>query len=827
MKRPFVVVALVYGGGLVLAEVVQPSLGALFSATLLFALLALFAGSVRFLLIWPLVFFAGWTNLVWRTAVVSPNDLRVTQGDSVEIVTLQGVLCETPSARIFIRDEKEVQRTLATVHVTRMLRKGTNWQAAFGKILVTTPAILSDLFFRGQTVELTGVLASPPGPVAEGLFDYRSYLRRQGVYYQLKTESTNDWRLLSTNKKPPLGDRFLAWAQTTLARGLPGEDEPLRLLWAMTLGWKTGLTDEIYEPFMRSGTMHIFAISGLHIALIAGILVSLLRLFQISRDLCGWLIVPTIWFYTAATGWQPSAIRSTIMMTVIITGWALERPSDLLNSLAAAAFIILLWDPQQLFGASFQLSFFVVLSIALLMPPLERLADRLLQSDPLLPAQLLPRWRKWLRTPLRWLSLTLATSFAAWLGSLPLTAYYFHLLSPITLFANLVIVPLSSVALASNLGSLLCGAWCPWMTVLFNHSGWWWMECMIKLSNWSTLVPSAFLYVRSPNGVDFAVYYALLIGACSGWLLASKRRPWLLGGIVALSLYYGLRSEAARRPAFVTVVPLSGGVLAYFHGPSHGRDMLVDTGNTNSVQFVTKPFLRAQGLNRLPNLLLTHGDLRHVGGANLIADLFSVPQVCVSPLRFRSSAYRRQVEEFSRTPGRLRKIRRGDKLEPWSVLHPEGTERFPRADDGPLALAATLNGTRVMLLSDLGKSGQEVLLQRTTDLHADIVITGLPYASEPLGDPLLAAINPRLIIVADSDYPAQERANAKLQQRLRHWRIPIIYTRYAGAVTLEFLKGEWTVRAMDGTCIQSRNLASRLNHLLRPPEEPMPVPETD
>src|SRR5215467_12567446 len=123
--------------------------------------------------------------------------------------------------------------------------------------------------------------------------------------------------------------------------------------------------------------MHIFAISGLHIALIAGILVSLLRLFQIARGLCGWLIIPAIWFYTAATGWQPSAIRSTI----IITGWALKRPSDLLNSLAAAAFIILLWDPQQLFGASFQLSFFVVLSIALLMPPLERLADHLLQSD--------------------------------------------------------------------------------------------------------------------------------------------------------------------------------------------------------------------------------------------------------------------------------------------------------------------------------------------------------------------------------------------------------------------------------------------------------------
>src|SRR4029077_7095626 len=117
---------------------------------------------------------------------------------------------------------------------------------------------------------------------------------------------------------PPVADRFLAWAQPTLARGLPGEDESLRLLWAMSLGWKTALTSEINEPFMRSGTMHIFAISGLHIALIAGILVSLLRVAQVPRGWCGLAVIPSIWFYTAATGWQSSAIRSTVMMTVVI-----------------------------------------------------------------------------------------------------------------------------------------------------------------------------------------------------------------------------------------------------------------------------------------------------------------------------------------------------------------------------------------------------------------------------------------------------------------------------------------------------------------------------
>src|SRR6185436_20764222 len=137
---------------------------------------------------------------------------------------------------------------------------------------------------------------------------------------QLRVASTNDWTLardFAQPSRPPLSDRFSKWAMATLARGLP-EDESLRLLWAMTLGWKTALTGEVSEPFMRSGTMHIFAISGLHIALIAGLLVALFRVFQVPRSICGAFVIPLIWIYTGFTGWQASAIRSTIMSSVIV-----------------------------------------------------------------------------------------------------------------------------------------------------------------------------------------------------------------------------------------------------------------------------------------------------------------------------------------------------------------------------------------------------------------------------------------------------------------------------------------------------------------------------
>ena len=799
MKRPLVPAALCYGGGLLLTEFFQPPLLVLFGVTFVVLALALVWSDARPHLLWPLLVLAGWTNLVSRTAIISPHDLRrIMSGDPV-LVTIHGTLGETPSLRIFGRDEEESWRTLARLHVTE-LRRETYWQPATGRIVVSTRGALPSHFFAGRRVEITGILAPPPSPIAEGLFDYRTYLARQGIYFQLKANSTNAWAVLpGCPTSPPWSDRFLAWSQRTLARGLPYEDDSLRLLWAMTLGWKTALTNEINEPFMRSGTMHIFAISGLHIALIAGILVSLLRVMQVPRAWCGLIVIPLIWFYTAATGWQSSAVRSTVMMSIVIGGWALKRPSDLLNSLAVAAFLILLWDPQQLFQASFQLSFFVVLSIALFLPPLEKIRDQMLQPDLMLPPALIPRWQRWLSKPLHWLTTAFATSLAAWLGSLPLTAYYFHLFSPVTLLANLIVVPLSSLALMSSLGSLICGDWLSWLTALFNYSGWFWMLAMMKVSDWATLLPGAYRYVASPSVGSFVMYYALLIGVLSGWLIARRRRVWSSVAIAVVAALCFWRWQSSRAHYQITVLPLNGAHSLFVDGPGQETDWLIDSGNTNSVEFVTKPFLRAQGVNEVPRLLLSHGDLRHVGGTETLDQLFSVGAFYTSSIRFRSLKYRDLMSNLEQTPSRRRMINRGDTAGVWRVLHPATGDKFPQADDNALVLLGEFQGTRVLVLSDLGRPGQDALLTREKDLHADVVVVGLPEQTEPLSDPLLDSIQPRLVVVADSEFPATKRASPRLRERLAKQNAVVLYTRFTGAVSLTLRYSGWTARAMDGT----------------------------
>jgi competence protein ComEC len=596
---------------------------------------------------------------------------------------------------------------------------------------------------------------------------------------------------------PPLTDRFLNWSQHTLALGLP-EDETLRLLWAMTLGWRTAFTGDIGDPFLRAGTMHLFAIDGLRIALISGMLVTLLRVLQLSRAWCGAVAVPMIWFYTAATGWEPSAVRASVMMTVVLGGWALKRPGDLLNSLGGAAFLIVLWDPRQLFEASFQLSFFVMLTIGLLLPKLNDLSDRLLRYDPLLPVELIPKWRRVLTGFLRISARYFSLSLTAWIGSIPLSALYFHLFSPVSPLANLIAVPLGTFALMANFGALISGTWLPFVTELFNNAAWFFMAAMANVSEWFTRIPGAYFYVRAPSWIWIGVYYVILVAALSGWLKTTQRKFWGIGALILVTAVYLAQREISDEQTNLTILPLNGGHAVFVSGGGSENDWLIDCGNEDAVNFTLKPFLRAQGVNHIPRLALTEGDAKNCGGTATLDQLFGIDELWTSPVHFRSAIYNKTVELFERQPSSHKLFVYGGTNSCWRVLGPTATNNFSRADDNALVLLGNFSGTKILLLSDLSQAGQSALLATTNDLRADIVIAGLPTEGEPLSDALADAIRPRVIIIADSDFPATRRASRKLKERLEQKGIPTLYTRESGAVKVIVDGKDWQLTAMNG-----------------------------
>jgi len=290
----------------------------------------------------------------------------------------------------------------------------------------------------------------------------------------------------------------------------------------------------------------------------------------------------------------------------------------------------------------------------------------------------------------------------------------------------------------------------------------------------------------------------VLIGWLSGWLFAPKQRIWSVAALILLVAGYAWHWQATRSEIKLTVLPLNGGHAVFVDAAGRKNDWLVNCGDENAVNFTLKPFLRAQGVNHVQRLVLTHGDLRSSGGAESLNKLFGIGEIYTSPARFRSMAYREIIAEFEKQSLRHRIINRGGTAGCWQVLHPDAMDNFEHADDASLVLLGNFYGPRVLLLSDLGREGQSARLSRTDDLRADIVIAGLPDEGEPLCDALLDAAQPKVIVIADSEFPATRRASPKLRARLEQKGIPVIYTRTAGAVTILLRPDGWELRAMDG-----------------------------
>ncbi len=256
--------------------------------------------------------------------------------------------------------------------------------------------------------------------------------------------------------------RFCAAAglrlEAILRTGLADQPALADLYVAMMLGKKQELGDERKDWFMRSGTMHLFAISGLHIAGIAvalNTLLALVRIPPLARFAIGTAL---LWIFVHTTGGAPSAVRAFWMVTCLLAAHRLRLPGNSLAALAASALVVLVLDPHQLFGAGFQMSYGIVGALLLYGVPLSEKWTAAWQPGPGLPAGTRPAWREWLETtpPLIVISV-LALGLAATLVSLPATVTFFGLMTPGGFFVNLLLVPTAGLVLFAGVGSMVGG----------------------------------------------------------------------------------------------------------------------------------------------------------------------------------------------------------------------------------------------------------------------------------------------------------------------------------------------------------------------------------
>jgi ComEC/Rec2-related protein len=547
--------------------------------------------------------------------------------------------------------------------------------------------------------------------------------------------------------------------QNALCRGLDDAPEVKTFLSGIVLGLRRQAPEDIEEPFQQTGTLHLFAVAGLHVGIVATLLWMVATIARLSRKTAAAIIILLLFFYAAVTGLHVSSLRAATMASILLGGLFFERKVFLANSLAAAAFFILCCNTNELFSTGFQLSFTVVGAIVLFADPFFRLFQRRAAPDPFLPQGLVQGPRRWMHSSYEWLCGGASVSLAAWIGSLPLILWYFHLVTPISLLANLVVVPIAFFVLAVALLSLMATPLLPWVALVFNNANWTLAKLVIGMVHLFAQIPGGHFYVGEPD--------------------------W--GGRIS---------------AKMTVLDLGAG--AAVHVRVNGHDWLIDCGSERTYERIVREYLHRAGVNRLTGLVLTHGDSQHIGGVTQLLSDFPRVHLIDNPARDRSLIHRRLSRLVSRLEARRCKpaeLAAGDNFHLSSdaiahVLFPPRGFTGASADDQALVIRLSIApGTSVLFMSDNGAETERALLSNGSDLHSDILVKGQHHSGLSGSAPFLDAVRPRLIIATSTEFPEHERISEQWAEQLRTRGIKLFRQDETGAVELNFSNQEWSARA--------------------------------
>ncbi|MBI5426418.1 MAG: ComEC/Rec2 family competence protein [Opitutae bacterium] len=390
----------------------------------------------------------------------------------------------------------------------------------------------------------SGVVDALPEDEGDGR-GFGAYLATLGVRVRIARG-----HLLEETRAPAVFRVFCDRAQDRLAailrRGLESHPEVVSLYLAMLLGEKAVLSADQQSAFMRSGVFHIFSISGLHVGVIAVAIQSALQLLRVPRRAAIVAGLAVLWLYVEVTGASAPAFRSFLMIAFLLGSRIFRWPGNPLAALAAAALATLLLDPRQLFSTGFQMSYSVVVALIAMGLPLAERWQAAWQPWRDLPEASWNRWQRWVHAGGREILGALAITCAATLASTPSSIGYFGLLSPGALVANLVIIPISSLAIVAGFVAMVAGlAHAGVLVLVFNHAAALLIVAMDWLVQRGTPLPGVYFAAefRAPWMAPAAMVFVLgtmFVGAGARWRKAVGGF-WLPVAAVALVLIFGVK----------------------------------------------------------------------------------------------------------------------------------------------------------------------------------------------------------------------------------------------------------------------------------------------
>ncbi|MCI0464368.1 MAG: ComEC/Rec2 family competence protein [Gemmataceae bacterium] len=732
-----------------------------------------------------------------------PDDVARHASTEPSPAVLRGVLASEPLLR---RTDSDALRSFAAPVSTRFvlrvthLRQRADWTPASGLVQVLVQGQATALHV-GDQVEVAGRLALPAGPSNPGELDYAAILKEKGIGSLLSVDAPGNVTRLETGS-PWSPARLLAEgraaARATIEQQVSGKVG--RLAVALLLGDGSALSPEEWEPYQRSGVIHVLVVSGQHMVLLAWFLWMVLRPAGVTPRRGALLVGLMVLAYALFTGGQAPALRGAAVIAAVCGALMLRRPVPAANSFALAWMAVALLDPTDVFDAGCQLSF---LGVAVLYwgtggwsgtaDPLFRAVRALREKDLGPPLERLieesrPAWQRKVRALGRWVAWAYAVNALVWLALAPLVAFHFHLVAPSTLLVGPPVVVLTMLALFAGFClvplALLAGplGW-PLARVMQLCLGW-----CDGLIDGALGLPGAYFYVPDLPAWWVWVY---CIGLLAALTLEPLRRRWrlvLLAGLgwLALGLFVGLPRPRAEELRCTFLAVGHGGCTVL--ETADGRTLLYDAGSLSGPEVtrrVIAPYLWQRGIRRIDEVLISHADLDHFNGLKALLERFAVGHVTCTPTfaRRRTPAVGVTLEALDRHGIPSRIVRAGDRLSAGAVtlevLHPPAVGPDGNENARSLVLLVRHAGHSILLTGDLEGPGLARVLAQPAP--AVDVLQAPHHGSRLTNTPELAKWARPAVVVSCQGPP---KGTARVAERFEQVGARFLGTWPHGAVTV-------------------------------------------
>jgi competence protein ComEC len=294
-----------------------------------------------------------------------PNDIGTFATESMKPARVRGTLIDEPSRYTLPKYDPLVTEqkagTTNTLVAVRAIDTSEGWKPASGRMRVTVEGRLDGLH-GGDLVEISGRLWKPAPPSNPGERDYRAYLLDDRITAELRVKKSSDpvtrleegWR---TSLFGWLGV-MRGWGTRSLQASLPADESGLAA--ALLLGDNDALDRNEWDVYVRTGVIHVLAISGQHLVILAGFVWVVFRIFDVRRRHGAWLVMAVMIGYTLLTGARPSAVRAAVMVCIVCGGIILRRRTIPANAFALAWLVVIIANPTDPFTIGCQLSFLSV-----------------------------------------------------------------------------------------------------------------------------------------------------------------------------------------------------------------------------------------------------------------------------------------------------------------------------------------------------------------------------------------------------------------------------------------------------------------------------------